>query len=480
MIFNSVTFFVFLAIVLPLYFLSGHRRQNRLLLVASYVFYGWWDYRFLSLLFLSTAVDFVCGRKIEDSDSLSVKRGCLLASLGANLGSLAFFKYFNFFTDSTVAVLNALGFSSDVPTLHVILPVGISFYAFQSLSYTIDVYRGQCKASRSFPDFALYVSFFPQLVAGPIERSSHLLPQVESPRVIRADDVIDGIALMAVGFVKKVVIADRLAPIVAVAFQGDKLPYPDAGSWMFIYAFAFQIYGDFSGYSNIARGISKILGFDLMVNFRQPYLVSNPSAFWQHWHISLSTWLRDYLYIPLGGNRLGTARTNRNLMVTMLLGGLWHGAGWAFVIWGLFHGLLLIVHRMLLPALQRVSQLASSVRGGAAIWRGLTIFGFFHLTCIGWLIFRAGAITDSTEQYRILWNSLRTLFIYPEWHGPLQFARVIGLLGGLCLLLQWKQAELERFHAWSLGKQVFAFTASLLLIATIGVFQGSQFIYFQF
>lgn len=480
MIFNSLIFFAFLCIVLPLYFMSGHRWQNRLLLVSSYVFYGWWDYRFLSLLFLSTAVDYVCGRKIADNDSTVVKRRYLLASLVTNLGCLGFFKYFNFFADSAVRGLGALGFNADLPTLQVILPVGISFYTFQSLSYTIDVYRKQCKPARDFFDFALYVSFFPQLVAGPIERSSHLLPQVESKRQFRSNDAIDGIGLMALGFVKKLVIADRLAPIVDAAFQGNTLPYENAGSWVFIYAFAFQIYGDFSGYSDIARGISKVLGFDLMVNFRQPYLVSNPSAFWQNWHISLSTWLRDYLYIPLGGNRNGSSGTYRNLMLTMLLGGLWHGAGWAFVIWGLFHGLLLIIHRALSPVLSRIGDFFDKLPSGRSAWRFFTVVVFFHLTCIGWLIFRAGAIADPTAQYQMVFNSLEMLFAQPTFGKPLQFAQVLILLGGLSLLFQWKQEAFERFHSWSLGMQVFAFTTSLLLITSLGVFGGSQFIYFQF
>ena len=289
MIFNSLIFFAFLSVLLPLYFVSVHHWQNRLLLVASYLFYGWWDYRFLALLFLSTAVDYICGHKIASLESLSTKRRYLFASLVTNLGFLGFFKYFNFFAESTVRILEKMGFNADLPTLQVILPVGISFYTFQSLSYTIDVYRKRCSPTRNFFDFALYVSFFPQLVAGPIERSSHLLPQVQSKRQYKVTDVVDGIGLTMLGFVKKLVIADRLSPIVDAAFQGNRLPYENAGNWVFLYAFAFQIYGDFSGYSDIARGISKILGFDLMVNFRKPYLVSNASAFWQNWHISLST-----------------------------------------------------------------------------------------------------------------------------------------------------------------------------------------------
>jgi alginate O-acetyltransferase complex protein AlgI len=480
MIFNSLVFFVFLGIVLPLYFLCRHRWQNHVLLVASYVFYGWWDYRFLALLFLSTVVDYVCGRRISRSDSDTVRRRYLLLSLITNLGCLGFFKYYNFFAESAGRLLEGFGLAVDAPTLNVILPVGISFYTFQSLSYTIDVYRRQCPPAKHFFDFALYVSFFPQLVAGPIERSLHLLPQVESPRTFSAQAAVDGIALMALGYVKKLVIADRLAPLVDTAFQGSSLPFADAGSWIFIYAFAFQIYGDFSGYSDIARGISKVLGFDLMVNFRAPYLVSNPSAFWQHWHISLSSWLRDYLYIPLGGNRHGAWITYRNLMTTMLLGGLWHGAGWAFVIWGLFHGLLLSIHRRFTPLLKQIDQQAAKVPWGRPLWRGLTVVVFFHLTCIGWLIFRAGAIEAAAIQFHMVLNSTSVLLTPPNWGPPLQYARMVLFLGGLVLLFQWKHEAFERFHTWPLGRQVFAFTAALLLITSLGVFGGSQFIYFQF
>ena len=377
MIFNSRIFFGFLCLVLPLYFMSRHRQQNRILLFASYVFYGWWDYRFLVLLLLSTVVDFVCGKKISRSDDPRYKRRFLLISLATNLGCLGFFKYFNFFADSMAELLSSVGFNADFPTLQIILPVGISFYTFQSLSYTLDVYRGKCKSTDDFIDFALYVSFFPQLVAGPIERSSHLLPQVQSPRKFVQADVLDGIGLMALGFVKKLVIADRLAPIVDAAFQGNTLPYQNAGSWVFIYAFAFQIYGDFSGYSDIARGISKVLGFDLMVNFGKPYLVSNPPAFWQNWHISLSTWLRDYLYIPLGGNRKGPARTYINLLITMFLGGLWHGAGWAFVLWGVYQGMILVIHRRISPVLARIHAMFAGIPSGQKLWSLLTVILFF-------------------------------------------------------------------------------------------------------
>lgn len=480
MAFNSLIFFAFLAAVLPLYFLSSHRWQNRLLLVASYIFYGWWDYRFLSLLFLSTIVDFVCARKIAAHTSDALRRRYLLVSLSANLGCLGFFKYFNFFVDSAARVLTSVGFNADLPTLHVILPVGISFYTFQTLSYTIDVYRRHCLPADDLVDFALYVSFFPQLVAGPIERSAHLLPQIQSKRRYAASDAVDGIGLMAVGFVKKLVIADRLAPIVNAAFQGDHLPYQNAGDWVFLYAFAFQIYGDFSGYSDIARGLSKVLGFDLMVNFLQPYLVSSPSAFWRNWHISLSTWLRDYLYIPIGGNRHGRARTNCNLMITMLLGGLWHGAGWAFVIWGVYHGILLIVYGALVVAVPRSGETDTTRWSGRSVGHVLGVVVFFHLTCIGWLIFRAGAIGDPADQYRMVFHSLSSLFTLPTYAGPVQFAKILILLGGLGLLFQWKQAALERFHAWPLPVQVFGLTTALSLITALGVFDGSEFIYFQF
>jgi D-alanyl-lipoteichoic acid acyltransferase DltB (MBOAT superfamily) len=308
----------------------------------------------------------------------------------------------------------------------------------------------------------------------------HLLPQVERARVIRPTEVVDGIWLIILGYLKKVIIADRLAEFVNVGFAGSSLPSDGIGNWLYLYAFAFQVYGDFAGYSDIARGLSKVMGFDLMVNFRAPYLAGNPVEFWQGWHISLSTWLRDYLYIPLGGNRWGSWLTYRNLTLTMLLGGLWHGAGWAYLLWGAYQGLLLVLHRALSPYVHRRFPTDRLPRPARAIARGLGIVAFFHLTCIGWLLFRAGSLPAGVDQLGFVAESLRTLVSPGAIEVSAQFGRTVLFAGGICLLLQWCDDAMNRFHRWSTWPQALAASAACLAICAFGVIDGAQFIYFQF
>ncbi|MGJ8642771.1 MAG: MBOAT family O-acyltransferase [Luteolibacter sp.] len=476
MVFNSLVFLAFLAIVLSVYYRVGHRPQNVLLVVASYVFYGWWDWRFLSLLALTTFFDYFCALWIEAQPSRYRRKWLVAASMCMNLGVLGFFKYFNFFADGFARVLQTFGMQPDLPTLHVILPLGISFYTFLSMSYTIDVYRGKLKAARNPLDFMLYVSFFPHLVAGPIVRAQDLLPQCRKPRVIRRSQVIDGIWLCLLGYLKKVVIADRLALVVDWGFSDGQPPFQDARSWLVLYAFAFQIYGDFSGYSDIARGLAKLMGFELVQNFKAPYLVSNPAAFWRNWHISLSVWLRDYLYIPLGGNRLGTLLTFRNLMLTMLLGGLWHGAGIAFLAWGLYHGLLLVIHRAWESLKNAGSNTVTSCfQRLKPIVAGII---FFHITCIGWLLFRAGGVPESIGQWKVISGFLDSLWRFPTGTSGLLWP--VFLLGSLALLLQWKHAKMDDFSKWRKSRQTLAVSATLVAISSLGIFEGSSFIYFQF
>src|SRR5690606_20634460 len=317
------------------------------------------------------------------------KKAWLAASVVLNLGILGFFKYFDFFVESLSSVLVAAGLPGLEPVLNVVLPVGISFYTFQTMSYTIDVYRGHLKPSRDLLDFAVYVSFFPQLVAGPIERATRFLPQIVSPRQRTAADLPEGAYLVLSGLFRKVVIADNLAAIANGIFSADPSTLTGPEVVVGVYAFAFQIYGDFSGYSAIARGVAHWLGYDLMVNFRMPYLAVSPSDFWRRWHISLSTWLRDYLYIPLGGNRAGTVATYRNLALTMLLGGLWHGAAWTFVAWGAFHGLILVAYRAF------AGKRDASERPLLA--RLPAMFVMFHLVCVSWLLFRAESIGQAFQ-----------------------------------------------------------------------------------
>jgi len=364
MLFNSISFFFFVPIVLlGVRLLPGTQRQ-RWLLLASYFFYGSWDWRFLALILFTTAVDYWIAHRIHRSDDPDERRRALLVSVCVNLGVLGFFKYFNFFIDSAAALLEAAGLHASLPALQIILPVGISFYTFQSMSYVIDVYRRDTVPAQTFVLYALYVSYFPQLVAGPISRVGDLMPQLAAPSRVTADRVNFGLCLILIGLAKKVLIADMLAPEVDRIFADPE----SQSSGMLLrgaYFFAFQIYCDFSAYSDIARGVSEFFGVRLMINFEQPYLSRSITEFWRRWHISLSSWLRDYLYIPLGGNRLGAAKTYRNLMLTMLIGGLWHGAAWTFVAWGAWHGALLALER--LSAVDVARRVGSGGRNGGDV-----------------------------------------------------------------------------------------------------------------
>ena len=344
-LFNTAAFFVFFAVVLLLYRALPWRQQNYMLLVASYLFYGWWDWRFLLLLAGSTTLDWYLGLVIERSRERrghAAAKRAVIVSVVANLAILGFFKYCNFFVDSAEQVLRGFGYDGPTWTLRIILPVGISFYTFQSMSYTIDVYRGDLGASKSLAEFALYVAFFPQLVAGPIERATNLLPQIQRPRQPSWRDWEEGLLLFGIGLFRKVAIADP-AGLIADGYFLQPALYSSVQLAAGVLLYAVQIYNDFAGYSDMARGSARLMGFTLMRNFRHPYFATSMSDFWKRWHISLSAWLRDYLYIPLGGNRRGSARTYLNLMATMLLGGLWHGANWTFVVWGGLHGAYLIV-----------------------------------------------------------------------------------------------------------------------------------------
>ncbi|MCP5518337.1 MAG: MBOAT family protein [Verrucomicrobiales bacterium] len=478
MLFNSNAFLQFLAAFLLLFHLCRRHlvARNALVLLASYVFYGWWDARFLVLLFLTSLLDFVAARRIETAVGPRGRKFWLSVSLAGNLGVLGVFKYFNFFVDSFVEVLAAVGLPADPRTLNIVLPVGISFYTFQSMSYSLDVYRGRLAATRNLLNFLAYVAFFPQLVAGPIERASHLLPQFESTRSITRTHLRDGLWLVLWGLFKKVVVADNLAPMVELVYQHptDSGPAVVLGTL----AFAFQIYGDFSGYSDIARGLAKWLGFDLMVNFNLPYFATSPREFWRRWHISLSTWLRDYLYISLGGNRRGLWRTRLNLLLTMVLGGLWHGAAWHFVLWGGWHGIGLVLTRKADLAARPSDGLpASTLPAAPGRWRRVVSWGATSLFVLyGWLLFRAG----SWEQVAAMTGALAN-WHWPAW-TPDYMQGLLAFVGPL-LLVQWWQARSgdllapARAPAWVRG----ALQAVLvLLIVTFWKRQASPFIYFQF
>ena len=378
------------------------RWQNRMLLVASYIFYAAWDWRFLSLIFISTTVDFYAGKLLCEAKHAHHRKIILFWSVLFNLGFLGVFKYFNFFSANLHSLLGSMGFHVDLTSLNIILPVGISFYTFQSMSYTLDIYRGTMKPTKNYFDFALNVAFFPHMVAGPIQRASSLIDQIISPRTITRDSLSEGLYLIMWGLFKKMVIADRMA-LIANPIFAQQSGFSAGQVFVGGLAFAFQIYGDFSGYSDIARGLARLMGFNLMVNFNLPYLALNPQDFWQRWHISLSTWLRDYLYISLGGNKKGEARTYRNLMLVMVLGGLWHGAAWTFVLWGFYHGALLAIHRLTQQYVpKRTTPLSPSVE---FMWRWVRITCMFALTVYGWLIFRATSVNQ-------LWEMTRALFAF--------------------------------------------------------------------
>jgi alginate O-acetyltransferase complex protein AlgI len=401
MVFNSFTYALFLPVVLVSYWVVRRRRpQNWLLLVASYIFYGAWDYRFLGLMWVSTLTDFAVGRLLESSTDEKRRKRIFLISLAVNLGILGFFKYFNFFTESSVELLQRFGVQADVPTLKILLPIGISFYTFHGISYTFDVYRRHIRATKNLVDFAVFVAYFPQLVAGPIGRAHVQLPQFENERIPpKYDDIRSAFFLILLGLFKKIAVADALAPLVDQTFAAAGTA--SAPRLMFgAYAFALQIYGDFSGYSDIARGSSRLFGIELLRNFEQPYLSRNMTAFWRTWHISLSTWLRDYLYVPIGGNRGSNFATYRNLILTMVLGGLWHGAAWTFVVWGLLHGVFLAVHRRFSsrPGHSRDDQFRDGTVARPVRWRDVpSIVVTFHAVCFAWIFFRANSFAQAFD-----------------------------------------------------------------------------------
>ncbi|MCA9557095.1 MAG: MBOAT family protein [Myxococcales bacterium] len=475
MIFTSPQFAVFFVLFFWLWIALRGRGDARkwLLLAASYLFYGSWNAKFLLLILGSTAVDFYVGRALAATEDARRRKRLLWVSVGVNLGALGFFKYFDFFVKSAVDALAALGVEAHLPTLQILLPVGISFYTFQTMSYTIDIYRREMAPTRRFLDFALYVAFFPQLVAGPIERASHFLPQVAKPRTITSGQIEAGVWLIVWGLFKKVVIADNVAGVANTVFNGYT-HYEGLDLLIGALAFTVQIYGDFSGYSDIARGLAKLMGFELMVNFALPYFSRTPSEFWRRWHISLSSWLRDYLYISLGGNRGGSLMTYRNLALTMLLGGLWHGAAWNFVLWGAFHGLILCVYRPFelrkradaapLPMPLRVAK-------AFAMW-----FVFFVLTVIGWVLFRAESVPQIEHFLTHMW-SFETSAMTAD------LATTVGWCALPLFVAQVAQYARHDLLAPVRGPWIWRAALCAVLAAALPLFapgESVEFIYFQF
>lgn len=476
MLFTELNFWVFFAVVMLAYILLPHRAQNRMLLLASYVFYGAWDWRFLGLILFSTIVDYLVGLRMGATTSLARRRQLLWISIGVNLGMLGVFKYLGFFVESFSALLASVGYEADPFMLSIVLPVGISFYTFQTLSYTIDIYRRDLKPTKDFLDFALFVAFFPQLVAGPIERARTLLPNIELPRVLSWEDFSRGAVLCLIGLIKKIVIADGVASSVNAIYAS-----PDPSRLDIVFAtwlFAIQIYCDFSGYTDIARGVAKMLGFRLMRNFAQPYFAADPQEFWRRWHISLSTWLRDYLYISLGGNRGGNWKTYRNLMATMTLGGLWHGAAWNFVAWGIYQGALLSVHRALVGPHARTGE---GTKRGFFAWllRVVGIVVFFQVVCYGWLLFRANSFSQITEFTGRLVGYIYTPAVLTIPTPPL------AALLGIVFLFVWdllieRSGNVKFYARWPSVVRAGLYAGMIYLLAFGATTDTSAFIYFQF
>ena len=480
MLFNSLDFAIFLPIVFLLYWFVVHknvRRQNFLIVVASYIFYGWWDWRFLSLILFSTLVDYSMGRALKKENRPVPRKIYLWISILVNLGFLGFFKYYNFFLENFIHAFSVLGMELKANSLNIVLPVGISFYTFQTLSYTIDVYRKKLEPTNDFIAFTAFVSFFPQLVAGPIERATHLLPQFYKKRTFDYAKAVDGMRQILWGLFKKIVIADNCAEYANQIFNNSG---EYSGSTLFLGAlfFTFQIYGDFSGYSDIAIGTSRLFGFDLMRNFAFPYFSRDIAEFWRRWHISLSTWFRDYLYIPLGGSRGGTWMKIRNTFIIFLVSGFWHGANWTFIVWGglnalYFLPLLLVGKNRRNLGIVSQGKLLPNLR--EAFQMGIT----FTLTVLAWIFFRANNLGHALRYIRDIFTS--AIISIPE-----VFPRLVVVLIILFIGVEWLQREKEHglvITAQSkLSNRPLRWLTYIGIIIAIFAFGGSQqeFIYFQF
>jgi len=471
MLFNSVAFLLFFIVFFFLYWFvtrKNLRTQNILILVSSYVFYGWWDWRFVFLLILSTVIDYAFGLAIYNTPNR--KKLYLWLSVANNLGILGFFKYYNFFADSFQDVLSKIGFETHPYFLSIVLPVGISFYTFHGMSYVFDIFNGKVKPVRNYIDYAVFVSFFPLLVAGPIERANHLLPQVIKPRVFDYNQAMDGMRLIVWGLFKKIVIADNLALLVNPIFSG----YTEySGSDLVLAAiyFAFQIYGDFSGYTDIALGVSKLLGFELLTNFKFPYFSRDIAEFWRRWHISLSSWFRDYVYIPLGGSKGGKVYSLRNIFIIFTLSGFWHGAKWTFVVWGFYHAFLYVPLFMFKANRKFSEHVVAYERQFPTVIEFLQMSLTFVLVTIGWVFFRSNSLGDAIQYFSGMSNDL---FSVPKELGGV---RLIAIF----LVMDWFSRKDERRpHAFLPTLVYIPIMVIILFLFGKGSNESIEFIYFQF
>jgi len=482
MLFNSIDFALFLPVVFVLYwfvFKNSLRHQNLLVVAASYVFYGWWDWRFLGLIIFSTVLDFFIGKSLAKTTHELNRKLLLYTSVAVNLGFLGVFKYFDFFVSNFIEAFSLFGVELSAGSLNIILPVGISFYTFQTLSYSIDVYRRKLKHTDDFIAFSAFVCFFPQLVAGPIERATNLLPQFLKARKFNYDQAADGMRQILWGLFKKVVVADNCAVFVNAIFDN---PDPLSGSTLFMGAvlFAFQIYCDFSGYSDIAIGTSRLFNINLKQNFATPYFSRNIGEFWRRWHISLSTWFRDYLYIPLGGSQGGTWNKIRNVFLIFIVSGFWHGASWNFIVWG---GLNALYFLPLLLTKNNRNHLNTVAEGSLfPTYKEILSIGLtFFLTVIAWVFFRADTLTEAVHYLNLMFSS--SFFTVPSFITPKAFMLYTYLLICLFIAVEWVQRDkkfglsienLNRPFRWVI------YTIVIGVIITFGQFGESEFIYFQF
>jgi D-alanyl-lipoteichoic acid acyltransferase DltB (MBOAT superfamily) len=483
MLFNSIEFIFFLPTVFVLYWFILNRNlyaQNFFIVCVSYVFYGWWDWRFLSLLILSTTVDYFIGKNLEIQKNETGRKLLLGISLTFNLGLLCFFKYFNFFIDSFTNFSSMMGIKCNTISISVILPVGISFYTFQSLSYTIDVYKKKIKSARNIVAFAAYVSFFPQLVAGPIERASKLLPQFYCLRVFDEKKAVDGLRQILWGLFKKIVIADNCAIFVNMAFSNTD-SYSGGSLFTGVVLFAFQIYCDFSGYSDIAIGTSKLFGFSLMKNFAFPYFSRDIAEFWRRWHISLTTWFRDYIYIPLGGSKCNRVKQVRNVMIVFIVSGLWHGANWTFIIWG-FLNALFFLPLLLLRRNRYNLDIIGQGRIIPKIGEFMAMVLTFGMTLIAWIFFRSPDVAFALKYLATIFSP--SLFRVPVFFSEWNFKVLIEMLC-FFIIIEWlgrtNEYAIERLNeikSYFLRYGIYYFIVFLIIV--FGNYQKNPFIYFQF
>jgi D-alanyl-lipoteichoic acid acyltransferase DltB (MBOAT superfamily) len=446
MLFTSYEYLLFFPLVFIIYWLikpENLKIQNLLLILASYVFYGWWDYRFLFLLIFSTSLDYFSGLQIAQASTQKTKKAWLWISIGINLGFLGFFKYYNFFIESFARLLQSVGLEPNIWTLQLILPVGISFYTFHGLSYVLDIYHGKTAPTRNVVDYSLFVCFFPLLVAGPIERATHLLPQIKNPRYFNYAKACDGLRQMLWGFFKKLVIADNCAPIVNQIFNNyDTMP---ASSLLLgAILFTFQIYGDFSGYSDIALGSARMLGIELLKNFSFPYFSRDIAEFWRRWHISLTTWFRDYIYIPLGGSRGGQAKAIRNTFIIFLVSGFWHGANYTFVAWGFYHALLF------LPLLigkrnRKNTNTVAEITFFPSLKELFSMLLTFILVLTGWIIFRSNSIGDA---FSYIGNLFSSSIMAPFYLEKISRFKILSALGAIVLMLLTEWCNRRQATDW--------------------------------